>query len=191
VPSIEARCEQRRSKADTFPVRLNSSEKFCSLDACARDGFILPKDRQLVEGLLAEATLILHTSCTLEIAIHKRLTLPTSSQVSCTLEITVYGPYELFDEIGEWFQEYNMYLQDPRICHVDVRYCNPHKFASNDLSSSPFLSQVVAQASATIQFQELIERPDILDIISGQEDLTEAKSPFLVRTALHRYAKCL
>ena len=191
MPSIEARCEHRRSSAETFAVRLDSSERFSSIEACARDGFILPKFRQLVDGLLAEATLMLYTSCTLELASNKRSTVTTSAQVSCTLDITVHGPYELFDEIGEWFQEYNVYLQDPRICHLDVRYCNPHKLSSQDLGSSPFVSHVVAHGSTTIHFQELVERPDLLDIISGQEDLAEAMSPCLLSTVLHRYALSL
>ncbi|KAF2680949.1 P-loop containing nucleoside triphosphate hydrolase protein [Lentithecium fluviatile CBS 122367] len=189
VPSIEARCENRNSSTHPFAVHLNSSESFSSVDPPERTGFILPQHRYMIEGLLNEATLVLHAVCILETA-SKNRSLPTVlSQVSCTLEVAVYGPYELFDEIGEWFQEYNVYLQDPHVCHSDVRYCNPHRLSVQSLHSSPYLSQVVAQASMIIHFQELVERPDLLDIISGQEDLVETLPSILIKTTLHRHQK--
>lgn len=188
IPSIEGRYERWCSSSASFSVKFQSSERFVSGDSSARNGYILPKHRQLIEGLLNEATLTLFATCTPEPTSNNRPSVPTCSQTSCALDITVYGPFELFEELGEWFQEYNVYLQDPKSCDLNVKYCNPHRLSSSNFALSPLLSQVVAQASSTLQFLELRERPDILEAISGQEDLAETTPSSLIRTHLHRYS---
>jgi len=93
---------------------------------------------------------------------------------------------ELFDEIGEWLQDYDVYLQDPRACDMDVRYCNPQRLSCIDLELCPKVSQVVQGRLGIVQFQDIDEQPDILDIISGQDDLEEAIAPKMIRAFLHK-----
>jgi hypothetical protein len=142
----------------------------------------------MIQGLLDDKSLEIFALCTIDTDAPRPRSGASYSQASCSLDITVYGPSELFNEIGEWFQEYNVYLQDPRNCDldVDVRYWNPQRLSSSDLKLCPYVSQVVLLGSGLVQFQEIDEQPDLLDIISGQDDLEEATAPKVIRAALHK-----
>ena len=140
----------------------------------------------MIQGLLDEQTLDLHVSCTLDSEPAARKSSRSSVQLACVLDITVYGPLDLFEEIGTWFQEYEVYLQDPRVCHLDVRYSNPQRLSSDDLDSCPLLSEVVSQASRLVHLQDVMERPDLLDILSSHIELEETPQPAVIRTVLKR-----
>ena len=142
----------------------------------------------MIHGLLDDKALTLFASCSIDTDASHRRSAVSYSQASCSLYITVYGPVELFDEIGEWFQGYNVYLQDPQSCDLDVRYCNPQRLSSSDLKVCPYVSHVVSLGSGLVQFQEIDEQPDLLDIISGQDDLEEATVPKVIRAVLHKSA---
>ena len=142
----------------------------------------------MVQGLLDENTLQLHTLCTVDTdSTPKRAGLGV--QTPCTLEITVFGPWELFETIGLWFRDYDIYLQDPRICHLDVKYCNPHKLASDNLDTSPMLSEVTSRKAGLAHMQNITARPDLLDLLGGQNDLEEAPTPSIIQARLHRHQK--
>jgi len=140
----------------------------------------------MIQGLLDEKTLDLHVSCTLDVEAKTQRSSRSSTQSPCVLDITVYGPLELFEDIGNWFQEYDVYLQDPGVCHLDVRYCNPQKLSSNDLDSCPLVSEVVSQTSRLVYLQYITERPDLLDILSSHIELEETPQPSVIRTVLKR-----
>jgi hypothetical protein len=139
----------------------------------------------MIHGLLGEDTLVIHASCTISSTPKKRVC-NALSRYPCILEITVYGPWELCDEIGEWFQEQDVFLQDPRVCHLNVKYCNPQRLSFQGEQPLLSVSQVIAQSSAQIVFHELSERPELLDLLSGQEDLEEAIPSPMICTVLHR-----
>lgn len=142
----------------------------------------------MVQGLLEEDTLQLHVSCTLDSdSTAKRPAF--GAQVPCVLEISVYGPWDLFEQIGLWFQEYDVYLQDPRTCHLDVKYCNPHKLSLDDLESCPLVSEITSRKAGLAYMQDIAVRPDLLDILSGQNDLEEASRPSVIKASLHRHQK--
>jgi SWI/SNF-related matrix-associated actin-dependent regulator of chromatin subfamily A3 len=65
----------------------------------------------MVHGLVEEPTLQLYTCCTLGPDPSDRRSATLNTQVSCKLDVTVYGPVDLFDTIGDWFQSYDVYLQ--------------------------------------------------------------------------------
>ena len=142
----------------------------------------------MIQGLLDEQALKLYASCTLDNEPAVRKSSRSSVKLPCVLDITIYGPLELFEEIGSWFQEYEVYLQDPRVCHldVDVRYSNPQRLSSDDLDSCPLVSEVVSQASRLVHLQDVTERPDLLDILSSYVELEEAPQPTVIRAILKR-----
>lgn len=141
---------------------------------------------QMISSLLEEQGLILHASCTLSDEFPTTRSSRAPLQLPCLLDITVYGPLDLLDEIGSWFQEYEVYLQDPVVCHLDVKYCNPHKLSSENLLSCPRVSEVVSQASGLVNLQVLTERPDLLDTLSSNIELEESPQPPAIRTALKK-----
>ncbi|KAM0511546.1 hypothetical protein ACHAPE_009799 [Trichoderma viride] len=48
----------------------------------------------------------------------------------------LFGPHSLFEDVGSFFEEYNLYLQDPVGCSQNVLYRNPHKLFVNKVSDS-------------------------------------------------------
>lgn len=172
-----------------FSVDLDTHEKFAGADHPTVMGIIDPQHGPLIHGLLSETSLRLCATCTIETQYIPRQSKSVSSQVPCTLSITVYGPLDLLDEIGDWFQLQNVYLQDPVVYHLDVPYCNPHRLSLVDLGSCPRLVDVVAESSRLLHFQDVPQRPDVLDIITGQDDLDETEPPEAIRASLHRHQK--
>lgn len=98
----------------------------------------------------------------------------------------MYGDSDLFEQIGIWFQAYGVYLQDPRACHHDVKYWNPHRLSSDDFESCPLLSQVISHTLESFSFQGITEGPDLLDILSSNLELEEAQQPAAIQTILQR-----
>ncbi|KAL3595824.1 hypothetical protein FPOAC2_10194 [Fusarium poae] len=81
----------------------------------------------MIQDLLDETCLELHVSCIIGgFQSADAMKSPHGpSTIPCSLEISVYGPLSIFEELGAWFEHYQVYLQDPRECHREVRYCNP------------------------------------------------------------------
>ncbi|KAF4967629.1 hypothetical protein FSARC_4824 [Fusarium sarcochroum] len=105
IPGIAARCDRKGStKAlpSSFPVELESSTRFSSKNNPEVTGQILSEYGQMVQGLLDEESLDLHVSCNPNDPHTPEGQRGSGSfvPVSCHMEITLYGPMELFDEIG-------------------------------------------------------------------------------------------
>lgn len=140
----------------------------------------------MVQGLLDDKTLALFTSCTITDPRMTKKGSKSSILLDSTLEITVYGPLELFEEIGSWFDEYGVYLQDPRECHLDVRYCNPQRLSSDDIASCPSVLEAVDKTSRSISLQDIPERPELLDVLSSHVDIPETPQPSVILGNLKR-----
>lgn len=189
VPSISARCDPRRSPnlpPSPFSVHMNSSRQFKSDNRPEISGHILSEHGQMIQGLLDEETLDLYVSCTILDSQGSTSQRTRSTPLQCTLEITVYGPAELFEELGEWFEAYQVYLQDPRYCHINVRYYNPHRLSSEDLASCPFVANVVSNGSRALHLEAMPQQEDLLDILSSLDDLEETAQPTVIKGRLRR-----
>lgn len=169
-----------------FSVIINSSDSFSTVGDPRVQGRILSEYGQMIQGLLDESALELHVSCIPNDKISTKKPAQLSVLFPCDLEITVYGDSDLFEQIGIWFQAYGVHLQDPRVCHHDVKYCNPHRLSSDDLDSCPLLSRVISNELKSFSFQGIMEGPDLLDILSNNVDLEEAPQPAAIKTALQR-----
>ncbi|KAI0129639.1 SNF2 family N-terminal domain-containing protein [Xylariales sp. AK1849] len=106
--------------------------------------------------------------------------------LSCTLDLTVYGESQDLSEIGRWFQDFDIHLQDPLESHFDVRYCNPHRLSSIDIRSCAMVRDVIASNSRLV-LREISALPDLLDTLNSHTDLNEAPQPRAIRTALQRF----
>ncbi|KAH8890569.1 hypothetical protein GQ53DRAFT_794641 [Thozetella sp. PMI_491] len=191
VPDISARCSRPGSStiSSSFEVCLESSERFTAKDYPEICGRIMSTHGQMVQGLLDEGTLHLHVMCAFENESTGQKKTQGFSQIPCLLEITVYGPLGLFDEIGSWFEEYDIYLQDPRICHMNVKYSNPQRLSSDDPNSFPLVSEVIAQKLQWVRLHAIPELPDVLDMISSDLELEETPQPSAIKTCLQRHQK--
>ncbi|UPK96324.1 hypothetical protein LCI18_007259 [Fusarium solani-melongenae] len=154
-----------------------------------RESVLRNEHGQMIQGLLDEETLDLYVSCTILDSQSSTNQKTRFAPLQCTLEITVYGPLELFSEIGPWFEDYEVYLQDPKECHIDVRYHNPHRFSSYDLSSFPLVSEVVSNSSKVLHLESLPQQEDLLDMLGSHDDLEETAQPTVLKGSLRRHQK--
>ncbi|KAE8445744.1 hypothetical protein EG329_012923 [Mollisiaceae sp. DMI_Dod_QoI] len=191
IPNIAASYE-RQSSSDipsTFSVQIESSNRFIrAQDGIKIDGRIPTEYGEMIQGLIDEPTVTLHVSCVTDDKSTAKKPSRKFELLPCVLEITVYGSVEIFEEIGIWFQGHEIYLQDPRSCHMEVKYYNPQRLSAHDLDTCPLLSEIVLHGSV-LDLQSITQRPDPLDILSSHVDLEEAPQPSVIRTALKKHQK--
>jgi hypothetical protein len=170
-------------------VEVESSAQFSTKDF-GISGRIQSDHGHMIEGLIAAEDITFKVSCTPNDGPMPRKPPRTSALLPCTLDLTIYGPGtpEFLDEIGSWLQDYDAYLQDPRVCHFDVKYCNPHRLSYIDIESCPMVSAIVSDRPELI-LREIGERPDLLDTLSSAIDLEEAPKPRAIRAVLKKYAQ--
>ncbi|KAI0381073.1 SNF2 family N-terminal domain-containing protein [Hypomontagnella monticulosa] len=142
----------------------------------------------MIKGLLEEGSLVLYVTCLVDSKPISRKNKRGSHLSRCNLEITVYGPISLFEDIGAWFEENEVFLQDPEICHLDARYCNPQRLSADDTNLCPFLSEMISSKTAPM-LQEISEQIDWLDTLSTNIHLEEAAQPEAIRSQLKRHQK--
>lgn len=169
-------------------MEILSSESFAAKDQNLQiRGKILPEHGQIIQGLLDETALELEVSGIFDAADPSTKDGNVFVQRQCSLAITIYGPADLFEEIGTWFQEYNIYLQDPTHAErQNARYYNPHRLSVEDLNSCPLISEFLTQNSKLVGFEEVGDHLDFLDILSTHADLPETQQPSAVCTRLEK-----
>lgn len=170
----------------SFSVRIDSSSCFSSKESNSFSGRVQPDHIQLIECLLGEPTIKLYASCLPEMTTVSKKRNRVAVMLPCTLDITLYGPLQLFDELDAWFQESEEYfLQDPVRCDMNVRYCNPQRLSCDNLNECMLLADIVQRASV-INPTEMPEMPDFLDILSSHIELDEAAQPSSIQSSLKR-----
>ena len=104
------------------------------------------------------------------------------SQSQCRLYVIVYGHSYMFEQIGNFFEEADMYLQDPLCPDADVPYKNPHLLSQPEelLMTSSFVPQH--------EFEHFSTPADVVDSLLRSEDLPLAPTPQALKTPLQRYA---
>lgn len=193
IGGIRARLESKVLREIPWPlsVKLQSSDSFHVEEIPGAIGSINPEYSQMIQGMLDEPSLDLYIACCADGNSPAKQQSRSFMQASCMLEITVYGPTDLLEEIGEWFQDYDMYLQDPRKCHREGRYCNPQRLSFTSPESCPLVSEVVRCNGELLNLLDISQRPDLLDVLSSQVDLEEAEQPSAISTPLKRYRSCV
>jgi SWI/SNF-related matrix-associated actin-dependent regulator of chromatin subfamily A3 len=196
VSNIPARCHRLKSPSipPQFPADISSqddgSPTFSGIgDSIDVKGHISNDYAQMIHGVLEETSLRFVVLCVVELDRPSKAPEQRCSQRQCHLEITLYGPLELFDEIGSYFESYEVCLQDPVSsgnCSEDVRYCNPHRLLCQDLSSCPLLSDFLAQCPHIAGFEAIAQKPDLLDVLSSHDELEEHPQPRAIQTSLKR-----
>ncbi|KAF2458817.1 SNF2 family N-terminal domain-containing protein [Lineolata rhizophorae] len=103
-----------------------------------------------------------------------------------TLFVIIYGPMEIFDDVGEYCRQHDAYLQDPIGCDRDVPYRNPHRLDGLDENASTTY-QLIAQKG--VKEEVVREQVDILAGLEFDEDLPEAEAPAALWTQLYPHQK--
>jgi hypothetical protein len=170
-----------------FSVQIKSIESFHCPAQSLLKGSIFSAHGQLLQPLLEEDAITLECRCTLDRPSASDSKVTREQVVRCSLAITVYGPVELWDDIGSYFQDYDVFLQDPVQCNLDVPYSNPHRLSTQDFGQCPLTSTLGTVGNAgSLGFELVAEHPDFLDILDSSDDLPEAPQPLAVQTQLER-----
>lgn len=174
-----------------FTARLESCEKFVSVDDDSISGTIDPDYTHLTDLLQNEAELDLQLKCTFDFSRPSGAGKRASSRlpkyaIPCTISIIIYGPFEMLADIGNFFQTCEIYLQDPSDCDRNVRYCNPHRLSSTNLDACPWTSELNANLTSLVEIRPTTPLPELLDILESSEKLPEAAQPDAIRTPLAR-----
>ncbi|UKZ83456.1 hypothetical protein TrVFT333_011265 [Trichoderma virens FT-333] len=178
----------------SFRARLESCEKFVSIDNDSLIGIIDSDYTHLTDLLQNEAELDLQLICTLDFSRSSGGGKRTSSKFSahaipCNISIIIYGPLGMLTDIGNFFQTCEMYLQDPSDCDRNVRYCNPHRLSSADLNSCPWTSELKDSLGNFVEMKPISPLPELLDVLESSERLPEAIQPDAIRTPLERHQR--
>ena len=164
---------------------------FVGEEDSAFKGELSPEFTSFTYALLDETALELEARCTITgeqpktRGKHRSNRMMPALSTPCSLNIIVYGPMELFDEIGDFCQERELYLHHPTGCKKNVPYRNPH-WLSLDNDVSKFTSDLTEAFAKTVVIEDVDTRPELLDVLVSQHDLAEAEQPRSIRTILAR-----
>lgn len=176
-------------------VELRSGTHFATANEPIVKGCIIPQgnNNQLIQQMLNDSTLRLYAMCNMEKPATGSVPCRKFDEAACTLDVTIYGYKNIyqetteFDEFGSWLQDWKVYLQDPLCCHLDTKYCNPHKLSTNAIDTGPLVSDIISKAAEQISFLDIPESVDMLDMLNSRCDLEEAKQPAAITAKLKRY----
>ncbi|KAL3496710.1 P-loop containing nucleoside triphosphate hydrolase protein [Aspergillus germanicus] len=104
--------------------------------------------------------------------------------VSLRLNVIVYGPVDLFEDIGDFMQENGYYLQEPSHCDRNVPYRNPHGMSGED-DEVPFTFDLGMQEDDFVP----VKVPDLLFGLETCEVLPEDHDPPGLATSLYSHQK--
>jgi len=181
-------------ESDAFAVTIHSSHEFTPVNShlVSGRGKFSPDFIDVIQALLDVSDLRVQARCTvrgtqpLKAAARSARFGPVS--LPCEVSIIIYGPRALMGNVGEFFQEVNMYLQDPDGCDSDVRYCNPHRLSSLNINDCPMTSELGRPGTELNQamFQNIPGESDVLDVFNAHQDLPEAPQPAVIRSLLQK-----
>ncbi|KAH6880475.1 SNF2 family N-terminal domain-containing protein [Thelonectria olida] len=182
------RCQlSSSSNMSSYQVQLTTADSFTGTEDVAFKGKVSHEFTYVTVALLAERDLVLETNCSISETPSGVGRIPGYS-TPCSLGIIIYGPMELFDDIGSFFEEYNLYLQDPIDCKRNVRYCNPHRL-SVDPSASKLTFDLCNKPAQSVTILEVDTHPEMLDVLYSQEDLAETAQPGSIKTTLEKHQR--
>ncbi|KAL1624893.1 hypothetical protein SLS54_003617 [Diplodia seriata] len=103
-----------------------------------------------------------------------------------SLNAIIYGPYNLFEDVGKFTQDCDIYLQDPMECVYNVPYVNPHRLSRAERPPMTFeLSRPhqndIAVPKDVSDFFANFESGEILDTADTPAALRAQLHPFLNR----------
>ncbi|KAE8552362.1 hypothetical protein EYB25_006256 [Talaromyces marneffei] len=196
VAGIPGECEvptgrDQASLSPRFAVELKVAQEFLCPSIANLRGSVTIEHGKLLQAILDETSIRIQVTCVLD-DLDNRARKPAGllpQLISCSLSINLYGPKELFEEIGTFFQDYDIYLQDPVDCDLNVRYCNPHRLSSTDPLLCPMTHDLQTNILEAFEIKPNSPHSELLDILDPQEDLSEASQPPEIHTQLERHQK--
>lgn len=99
----------------------------------------------------------------------------------------IYGPFRLFDCVGAFVSQCELYLQDPVHCNRNVPYRNPHLLSG--LDEEPPMTISFNETRVPVDVEEMSSRPDLCTLLRSEDPLPETEAPPALCTMLYRYSR--
>jgi SWI/SNF-related matrix-associated actin-dependent regulator of chromatin subfamily A3 len=148
-------------------------------------GKLEPRGTEILQVLLDESLIsvqILLSFPPAHVARHRRLA--DKNGLLVPVSLIVYGPSELSDDVGAFFEACGMFLQDPIGCDRNVQYRNPHRLTWSDgLQQMTFDLPSHEKTNHINDMQGL----DVLDTLTTPMNLPELDTPSALHTQLLSY----
>lgn len=100
-----------------------------------------------------------------------------------SLSVVLYGPMEIFEAIGEFFEQCSEYLQPPLHCDRNLFYRNPQSLSGKD-SNPPLTFQLQAELCHS-QIETMVQCPDPSAALETEDALQETEAPSSIKTSLY------
>lgn len=109
----------------------------------------------------------------------------TPSRVrSVSLSVVLYGPMEIFEATGEFFEQCLEFLQSPLHCDRNVSYRNPQSLSGKD-HNPPKTFQLEAELCLS-QIETMVQGPEPSAALETVDALPEIQSPSPIKASLYR-----
>ncbi|PQE23247.1 hypothetical protein CJF31_00006988 [Rutstroemia sp. NJR-2017a BVV2] len=172
-------------------VQLDQSNQLLRLDTCRVFGTIRPKYSNIFHALKDMNLATTQYYCTVEMQDEKTQGKVEDhekrSQIKVFLSVIFYGVMEAYEYVGEFFQECQMYLQDPFHCDRDVKYMNPHMLRRRE--EEPITTASIIFESVTCLAGNVSPQIDLFTVLRNEDNIEEAETPMAIKTCLFRHQK--
>lgn len=173
--------------SSAIEVTLSSSETFVVISDPQIQGHITSDHSFLLQDIL-DSGVELHVTCSFETNNSAKSAASRKVGLSpCKLDIAIYAPFAMLQELKEWSEHNEVYLQDPKFCVKDAKYCNPQRLSLH-FSEPLMISQIISHVGEhRVHLRDITEDGDLLDkYLVSKIDLQETNQPSAVKTALKR-----
>lgn len=134
----------------------------------------------VLKELISQPKILMHYHCSKQPKYSDKK--GRSTEQPLDLLTTLYGPPSLADDVSNFLQKCQLFLQDPKCCEYNVPYQNPQYLI--DLDAEIVWTHSLFTESYGV---ESFETPaDLLTDLASGEKLPEAPTPTLLRTQLFR-----
>jgi hypothetical protein len=191
---LQGTCRFPNDEAETYDIEISSDGSFHGLNNGLHQGTVSAETKSIVSALLDEPELILDVTCHKHNAAVSKKSHPSqvngavSSTSKCLIDITLYGRSTIFEDVGSFFEDHEVHLQDPTSCKHIVPYHNPHRLPRND--GLVILTSDLGKKETTSLIGDH-RGPDLLDKLTSQQDLAEAAQPPSIKSRLRKYSLAL
>ncbi|KAI9766764.1 MAG: hypothetical protein M1839_004768 [Geoglossum umbratile] len=164
----------------------NSGALFSKADN-SRVGILEEHGLHILRSLTEEQSIELQLRCTVELNQQTPGSRVKSnlSRPSAYLSTIIYGPLDLFADVGIFVEKYDMYLQDPHGCDRNVKYRNPHRLSGLD----PDVPMTLEFVQLTVSHEKAQIPVDLMASLESDQFLPDTEAPSALRTALYKHQK--
>jgi len=144
---------------------------------------------QIFRSLKEQKDLRLQLACILQqgpSTSPRRATEVRIPKYSLFLSVILYGPLEIFEQVGDCLEKYNIYLQDPIGCDQNVRYRNPHRLSGLDPDGPMTIDREFEQVG--LRCRRMQRSVDWLADLGLEQEPLETEASRLLTTTLFRQA---